>query len=204
MRLFIVTCSIFALTAQSVGAQTTAPAQTTPPAGTQSAPTQPGTSGPESANPLATTIKQLWNGVARNMGESAEKVSEDIYAFKPTPDVRSYGQMVGHVVDSMFTYCARSVEKPPLETDIEKTKTTRADLLAAFKRAKDYCDGVYDAMSDPGLGQTIKVGQTEATRARFLIANISHVNEHYGNLVTYMRLKGIVPPSTERAQQMRR
>ena len=199
MRLVMLTFSAILLTA------TLSLAQTTPaPAQTMTATAQAAATTVDKANPLATTVKQLWDGVARNFMESAEKVSEDIYAFKPTPDVRSYGEMVGHVADGMASYCARAVEKPPVVSDVEKTKKTKAELVAALTQAKDYCDGMYAAMTDPGLGQTIKMGQNEVTRARFLIANISHVNEHYGNLVTYMRLRGIVPPSTERAQQMRR
>lgn len=168
------------------------------PAAAQMAPAAP------SADPLSTTMKQLFDGVARNVVESAEKAPEEIYGFKPTPEVRSFGEMVGHVADAMFSYCARSVEKTSPMADIEKTKKTKADLVAAIKEARGYCEGVYGSMTDAEAMKNIKVGQNEMLRSRLLIANISHVNEHYGNLVTYMRLKGLVPPSTERAQQMRR
>ena len=168
------------------------------PVAAQTAPAAP------TADPLSTTMKQLFEGVARNVAESAEKTGEDIYPFKPTPEVRSFGEMIGHVADAMFSYCSRSVEKANPMPDVEKTKKTKAELVAALKEARGYCDGVYGSMTDAEALKTIKVGQNEMVRSRLLIANISHVNEHYGNLVTYMRLKGLVPPSTERAQQMRR
>ena len=164
---------------------------------------QPAAPPASQANPLSATLKQLYEGVVRNVMESAEKVPDDMYAFKPTPEVRSVGGMVGHVADALFSYCARASEKTAPMSDIEKTKTAKADLVAALKDAKAYCDGVYGGMTDAAALKTIKVGQNEFPVARLLIANISHVNEHYGNLVTYMRLKGLVPPSTERAQAPR-
>jgi hypothetical protein len=112
--------------------------------------------------------------------------------------------MVGHVADSLASYCARAVAKPAPLSDVEKTKTTKADLVAALGEARGYCDGVYGSMTDADAMKMVKAGQNEVPAVRLLITNLSHVNEHYGNLVTYMRLKGIVPPSTERAQQMRR
>ena len=158
----------------------------------------------DTANPLMTTVKQLYEGVVRNVAESAEKVPEEVYAFKPSPDVRTFGEQIGHVTESLSAYCARAVGKPAPLIEVERTKKTKAELIGALKEARGYCDGVYGSMTDADAMKPIKMGQNEAPAVRLLIANISHANEHYGNLVTYMRIKGIVPPSTERAQQMRR
>jgi uncharacterized damage-inducible protein DinB len=158
----------------------------------------------DTANPLMTTVKSLYEGVVRNVAESAEKVPEDVYAFKPSPDVRSFGEMIGHVTEALSAYCARAVGKPAPLVEVERTKKTKGELVGALKEARGYCDGVYGSMTDADAMKPIKMGQNEAPAVRLLIANISHANEHYGNLVTYMRIKGIVPPSTERAQQMRR
>jgi len=154
------------------------------------------------ADPLSGTLKALWDGVKRNITESAEKMPEANYAFKPTPEVRSFGELLGHVANSNFNYCARvKGEKNPNEgNDIEK-KTAKADVQKGLADSFAYCDGVYGAMTDAKAMEMMKMGQAEAPRARLLIANISHNNEHYGNIVTYMRLKGLVPPSTERAQR---
>ena len=104
--------------------------------------------------------------------------------------------------------CSRAKgEKNPNEGSFEK-KTSKADLVKGLNDAIAYCDSVYGSASDSMLMQSVKVGeppnQRDVMRASMLIGNISHTNEHYGNMVTYMRLKGLVPPSTERAQQMRR
>jgi uncharacterized damage-inducible protein DinB len=166
---------------------------------------QPASSVDPVANPLATTLKTMYEGVVRNIVDSANKAPEDLYAFKPSPDVRSFGEMLGHVADGLTSYCSRAAEaKNPVAESVEKTKKTKAELIAALDYARGYCDGVYGSMTDADVMKTIAMGENKVLKARFLIANISHTNEHYGNLVTYMRIKGIVPPSTERAQQMRR
>jgi uncharacterized damage-inducible protein DinB len=157
------------------------------------------------ANPLSATLKSLYEGVVRNIVESANKAPEDLYAFKPSPDVRSFGEMLGHVADGLTNYCSRAAEtKSPVPDSVEKTKKTKAEIVKALEYAKGYCDGVYGSMTDADALKLVAAGENKVPKARFLVVNISHTNEHYGNLVTYLRIKGIVPPSTERAQQMRR
>jgi uncharacterized damage-inducible protein DinB len=157
------------------------------------------------AQPLSATLKGMWDGLKLNLVQSAEKMPEADYGFQPTKEVRTFGQMIAHVANSSFSYCARGKgEDNPNKEDFEKTKTTKADLVKALNDAAAYCDGVYGGMTDAAAMELVKAGQNLVPKARYLITNISHDNEHYGNLVTYLRLKGLVPPSTERAQQMRR
>jgi uncharacterized damage-inducible protein DinB len=157
------------------------------------------------AQPLSATLKSMWDGVKMNLVQSAEKMPEADYGFQPTKDVRTFGQMIAHVANSSFSYCARGKgEDNPNKDDFEKTATTKAAFVKALNDAMTYCDGVYGGMTDAAAMELVKAGQNLVPKARYLIANISHDNEHYGNLVTYMRLKGLVPPSTERAQQMKR
>ena len=148
---------------------------------------------------LAEALGRMHAGVARNVVEAAEKMPEGEFAFQPTKDVRSFGGFVGHIANSEFGYCARAKgEASPNKDDFEKV-TSKAALVAGLKAAVAYCDGVYKAMTDAQLSETIAMGQSQQPRGQVLVQNISHSNEHYGNLVTYMRLKGLVPPSTERA-----
>jgi uncharacterized damage-inducible protein DinB len=157
------------------------------------------------AQPLSATLKSLWDGLKLNLVQSAEKMPEADYGFQPTRDVMTYGQLLAHVANSSFTYCARGKgEDNPNKEDFQKTRTAKADIVKALNDAVAYCDGVYGGMTDAAAMEVVKSGQNLVPKARFLIVNISHDNEHYGNLVTYMRLKGLVPPSTERAQQMRK
>jgi uncharacterized damage-inducible protein DinB len=157
------------------------------------------------AQPLSATLKGLWDTLKLNLVQSAEKMPEADYAFQPTKDVMTYGQLLAHVANSSFSYCARGKgEENPNKEDFQKTRIAKADIVKALNDAGAYCDAVYGGMTDAAAMELVKSGQTMAPKARFLIVNISHDNEHYGNLVTYMRIKGLVPPSTERAQQMRK
>ena len=122
---------------------------------------------------------------------------EENYAFKPVDTVRSFGQIIGHLADAQYLFCATaSGEKPP-ELSYEKTKTSKADLIAALKEGFAYCDKVYDSMTDAAAIQTVKFFGNDVPKHAILNINISHNMEHYGNLVTYMRIKGIVPPTSE-------
>ncbi len=162
-----------------------------------------------SSNPLSGSLKNMYDGIKRNLTESADKMTEANYAFKPTPEVRSFGELIGHLANANYMLCSRvKGEKNPNDgNDLEK-KTAKADLVKGLQDAIAYCDGVYGAATDGMALELVKTGeppnQRDVPRAQWLISNIAHNNEHYGNIVTYLRLKGLVPPSTERAQQMRR
>lgn len=150
---------------------------------------------------LSDGLKNAWNGIKRNVHESADKVPDADYAFKPTPDVRSFGGLIAHIAGSQFFYCSmiKGVPSPKKPTDFDSL-TAKAELLKALDDSNAYCDEAYSALTDASLTQMVKNGPRELARGTFVAGNISHSNEHYGNLVTYMRLKGIVPPSTERSQ----
>jgi uncharacterized damage-inducible protein DinB len=154
---------------------------------------------------LSAGLKRSWDGIKRNVSEAAEKMPEANYSFKPTPEVRSFGEMVGHIAESQHATCARlKGEQVPFERGSIEKKTAKADLVKAMQDSIAACDGVYGTATDESLVKLTKVGQNEVSPVNALWGNISHSNEHYGNLVTYMRLKGLVPPSTERAQAPRK
>ncbi len=148
---------------------------------------------------LAEALMRMHAGVSRNVAEAAEKMPEADFAFQPSKDVRTFGGFVGHVANAEFSYCSRARgEANPNKEDFEKMMG-KAGLVAGIKAAAAYCDGVYKAMTDQSLSELVTMGQSQQPRGQILVQNISHSNEHYGNLVTYMRIKGLVPPSTERA-----
>ena len=149
-------------------------------------------------NPISTAIKNQYTAVKTNLIKASEKMPEEAYAFKATPDVRSFGQLIGHVANANYFYCsAVAGEKSPAPGNIEKEKTTKADLSQALKDAFAYCDKVYDGMTDAKGVEKVKAGRNETARLGILAGNNSHNNEHYGNIVTYMRLNKLVPPSSE-------
>src|ERR1700719_4533250 len=148
-------------------------------------------------NPLSTWNKFAYARVKNILLKSAEKMPEENYSFKPVDTVRSYGQIVGHVADAQYLFCSLAMGEKGPGLDIEHTKTSKADLVAALNTAFAYCDKAYDSMTDASAVQTIKLFGNDAPRMSALIVNNMHNMEHYGNLVTYMRIKGIVPPSSE-------
>ena len=186
----LIALPVFAQIAPPPAAQAPA-AQAAPPVG----PTEP----------LSRVLFSGYNAQKMNLTQSADKVSEADYAFQPTKDVRTFGQLLAHTANSQFSLCAGAKGEPnPNKDDFEKTAMTKAAIVKALADSFAYCDTVYLTLTDAKALELIKVGQNEVPRAARLISNIAHDNEHYGNLVTYMRIKGYVPPSTERAQQMRK
>jgi uncharacterized damage-inducible protein DinB len=153
-------------------------------------------------DPVSDALRGSWNGVKRNIRESAEQMPEENYSFKPSPDVRTFGQILAHVAGASYVFCASAKgEKTPFAEDyFEKNATTRAAIIKATNDAIDYCDGAYLAVTDANAGQAVRApfSSGSATRASSLIGQIGHDNEHYGNLVTYFRIKGMVPPSSKR------
>lgn len=129
---------------------------------------------------------------------AAEKMPEANYSFKPTPEVRSFGQLVGHLADSQYYFCSTAAGEPKPASDAEKTKTAKADLVAALKDAVAYCSTVYAGMTDAKGSQMVKMMSFDFAKLTVLAANFAHTYEHYGNMATYMRIRGIVPPTSEK------
>jgi uncharacterized damage-inducible protein DinB len=119
------------------------------------------------------------------------------YAFKPTDTVRSFGQVLGHVADSQYLFCSRVLGEKNPAPQVEQTKTSKANLIGALKDAFAYCDKAYSGMTDTSATEMVKAFGEDTPKVDVLTINNMHTVEHYGNLVTYMRLKNIIPPSSE-------
>ena len=150
--------------------------------------------------PFSTYDKFAYARIKTLLVASAEKMPEESYNFKPTDAVRSYGQIVGHLADAQYNFCAIGLGEKNPGLKIEETKKTKAELVAALKEAVSYCDKAYETMTDASAAEMVQIFGTQMPRFGALNINNIHNMEHYGNLVTYMRLKNIVPPSTEQAQ----
>jgi uncharacterized damage-inducible protein DinB len=161
----------------------------------------PAVSFAQSANPLTANAKIQFGALSGFVVKSAEKVPENLYSFRATPEVRSMAELYGHVADAMFSMCSTAAGTKPPRTGIEKVVTAKPALIAALKEAVTYCNGVYDAMTDQkGSTETVPFYFGPTPRLSVLYFVVTHTYEHYGNLVTYMRLKNIVPPSSEPAK----
>ena len=149
------------------------------------------------ANPITVSEKGVYSFVSGAVVGAAEKMPEENYSFKPTPEVRSFGQLVGHVADASYMFCSQASGEANPAKQIEKTKTSKADLVAALKDGVAYCNKVFDSMTDAKGSEMTKFFNFNIAKLTLLSLNTAHTDEHYGNMVTYLRLKGIVPPTSE-------
>jgi uncharacterized damage-inducible protein DinB len=152
---------------------------------------------PSPASPLIAHNRVIYGGVKAILLRSAEKMPEENYSFKPTAAVRSFGQVLGHVADSQYFFCSTVLGEKNPAPKIEQSKTSKADLIAALKDAFAYCDKAYDGMTDASATQMVKFMGGDTPKLGALSVNNVHTVEHYGNLVTYMRMKNIVPPTSD-------
>jgi len=141
---------------------------------------------------VVAAIRSIFTGVKTNLMRAAEAMPEENYAFAPTPEVRTFGKLIGHVANANYSYCAGALgEASPNKANIEEAVTDKAGLVKALQESFTYCDRAF-AIDD------MQAMQMNGQRMRLwnLVQNTSHDNEHYGNVVTYMRLKGLTPPSS--------
>lgn len=138
--------------------------------------------------------------VKRNISGSAEKMPAEHFAYKPVPEVMTYGELISHVLETQYSYCSavKGGANPAAGKDFKKTD--KVSLIQLVKDSFAYCDDAFANLSEANALEMITVGnppnQRQIARANQLTQLVVHGNEHYGNLITYMRTKGIVPPSS--------
>jgi len=151
----------------------------------------------DTANPISGVMKASYERVKKFLVGAADLMPPADYAFKPSPDVRSFGQLIGHVADAQYMFCsAAKKETAPKKDSIEKTVTTKDGLKKALADAFAYCDAIYTASTDATLTQPVDLFGGKLNKFAALDINVAHDNEHYGNIVTYLRIKKLTPPSS--------
>jgi uncharacterized damage-inducible protein DinB len=153
-----------------------------------------------SARSADSDVRDQWSTVSKYLTRSAEQVPETSYAYKPVATVRSFGQLVAHVAGSQMMFCAAALgEAVPKEDDFEKRTMSKAELVKALDESNTYCARAY-AVAGPQLNGPVEMFGQHLTKGGLLVLNATHDNEHYGNMVTYMRMLSLVPPSSQPAQ----
>lgn len=149
-------------------------------------------------DPGIAALRSNWQAVIDNITKAAEELSEADYAYRPVATVRTFGELIGHVAGSQNMICAAALgDKQPAEDAVEKAAKTKAALVAALKESNAYCAKAY-AIPASTSGMAIELFGGPSTRVGALALNAVHDGEHYGNIITYMRMKGMVPPSSRR------
>ena len=162
---------------------------------------------PDVLSPSTAAVLQAMHAtIRRNLAESAAAMPAEDYAFKPTPQMRSFGALIGHVANASFFFCSQAKgERSPATANYEQA-TDRSVLVKALNDSLSYCDDVYTATTDANVNALVTLigpAAKRTARGSVLLFNTTHNNEHYGNVVVYLRLKGRVPPSTARVQPPR-
>ena len=157
-----------------------------PPAGPAAPAVSPGTAG----------LGGVYVFVQRNLVKAAEKMPEEAYAFRPAADVRTFGQLVGHLADAQFAMCGTVLGSKAAASDVEKTKSSKADLVAALKESCAVCEKAF-RLSDADAAKPAEIFGMKMNGFGLLGLTLAHGYEHYGNMSTYLRIKGLVPPSSE-------
>ena len=148
-------------------------------------------------NPIRDSLKGLFDITRTNIMATARDLSPELYAFRPTDEVRTTGQILAHVADAQYMFCSAAAgQSSPQSESIEQTRTEKQQIVSALEESFAYCEQVFANTPDARGGQSVTLMGMPSTAFGTLAFNSAHNYEHYGNLVTYMRLNGIVPPSS--------
>lgn len=143
----------------------------------------------------AATLKGAYTRIKTNFVKAAEKMPEENYSYKPVDAVETFGQRVAHIADPQLATCSGMTGERKMGT--AKSKTSKSDLVAAIKESFDACDKAFDALTDANAMENVAAGRGQQPRIAALYGIVVHANEVYGAMGVYMRIKGIVPPSSE-------
>jgi uncharacterized damage-inducible protein DinB len=154
---------------------------------------------PPAGSPIVASIRGGYELVKGHLLKAVDQLPEEHFTFKATPDVRSFGELFGHIADANFGICGMASGEKPTMRGIEKSKKTKAELKDALAASFTFCDTAFDGMTEARAAETVKFMLPGThTRLGVLAFAAQHDWEHYGNIVTYMRLKGLVPPSSQK------
>ena len=148
-------------------------------------------------NPTVGEMKAAYNQIKNNVIRMAEKMAPEDYEFKPVNEIRAFGALMAHIADSNMGTCSRV--NGAAKTPNAASKTGKSDLVAALRESFDECDKAFDALTEANASEMITAGRGQSSRLGALTRVVIHDNEEYGYGAIYLRLKGIVPPSSDGA-----
>jgi hypothetical protein len=155
-------------------------------------------------NPVTEAVKGNYNRIKQNLIETAEVMPEADYGFKLTPAQRTFAEWIEHTALSNYAFCSSlRGSAPPEAAKALHGLTEKAVLSQAFRESFAYCDAALSEMDDRKAAAEISIGDRKLYPITPMVNLVGSLNEHYGNLVGYLRSKGLVPPSTARASKKR-
>ncbi len=152
----------------------------------------PGPMGP------AAEVQGSYNRLKPNVIKAAEKMPDADYQFKPTPEIRSYARVVNHITEAQFHTCTTLNGGTFDKASVPADTATKDVIVAALKASFAECDKAYGALTDTSISEMLTMGPQKRSRIGMAWGNVSHDNEQYAELSTYLRLKNLVPPTSEK------
>jgi DinB superfamily len=148
---------------------------------------------------LAKEVQASYARVKSNILKSADKMPPEDYSFKPTPDIRTFARVVNHVTEAQMHICgALNQVKPGDAATVPPETADKGTIVDALKASFAECDKAYAALTDANMTEMFQLGPAKRSRLGLLWGNVGHDNEQYATLAIYMRLKGQIPPSSEK------
>lgn len=149
------------------------------------------------ADPVSASLMAQFDLVRNATVAAAESMPESLYDFRATDEVRTFGQLVGHIANAQYTICSGLLDEPsPASGNLEEL-TAKSDLVDAITASWDYCRQAYEVATDDAMGDQVDFFGGRTVRHYPMSFALIHAYEHYGNMVTYMRLNGRVPPTSQ-------
>ncbi len=149
-------------------------------------------------SPMPGEVQKAYAGVKANVLKAADKMPADAYSYKPTPDIRTFARVVNHVTEAQFRICGASNHTDPAGQKVPPETADKAAIVEALKASFAECDKAYAGLTDANMSEVLNAGPFTRSRLGLMWGNVSHDNEQYATLALYMRLKGLVPPSSEK------
>ena len=156
----------------------------------------------QDANPVSAQLKASWANIRNLLTKMADKMPEGDYRFKPTPELEDFGQRMAHVISFSMRGCSL-VKGGVAKTLNFSAAPTKTEVTAAMKELNEECDSVFNSLTDADLQRTVNAGRGGQRPVVALLEGLvlEHSQEVYGYAAVYMRLKGVVPPSSDRNER---
>jgi DinB superfamily len=156
-------------------------------------------SAPSGGGSIVSEVQGSYARVKANIVKAAEKMPAEDYSFKPTPDIRTFARVVNHVTEAQMHACGAANHAAASDTQKVPPETADKDtIVAALKASFDECDKAYAALTEANITEMLQAGPAKRSRLGLMWGTVAHDNEQYATLALYMRLKGQVPPSSEK------
>ena len=155
---------------------------------------------PATAGP-AGEVQRGYAALKANVLKAADKMPAGDYGYKPTPEVRTFARVLNHVTEAQLRSCGAVNGTPAEKVDSTKVPGETADkdtVITALRASFAECDKAYAALTDANMTESFSAFGSKRSRIGLMWGNVSHDNEQYATLALYLRLKGLVPPSSEK------